>query len=491
MKSRQNAKEYHGASLLSYFHTKSAKDKPTSTSPKFSSRNGAAAVGATLTPGSVHQISRGTSVIPSKTQCPFYKWIPGTRLTVDAFNYGLIDGCDGYLLSHFHSDHYKGLSTSFTGTIFCSNVTKSLVSFTFGSHLKVISLTLNSFTNVCGVDVLAMDANQQSSTLQLIHTNSLRLSLDWDEPASDFVFSVFYPCSCPGSVMFLFRLPRTNQFILHTGDFRFNLSMLNPPSPLADFVSQGDSHRQLPSQLHSIYLDTTYCSSQYDFPTQEQIISAAIKVTREQLRKNSNTVVVCGMYTIGKERFVNGLADELNLRIWLPAKQSKLINMAATHGCPVCISLTKRTVSNPKRAQLHAVPMGQLNLPDLLRYQANLGPPSQITPFSQPTNHCRSVPILAWRPTGWAHYSGMKKKGTNNSTQTTLDSSTPLPVGLRLERSSGNIRIYGAAYSEHSSSSELKQFVSQLRPLHVQQTVFGGAASETRGQINEWLSAAR
>ncbi|KAF7259167.1 hypothetical protein EG68_03251 [Paragonimus skrjabini miyazakii] len=455
MKSRPNVKEYHGASLLSYFHTKSAKDKPTLASPTFSNPNGTAVIGATLTHRPAHQVSRATSIIPSKTHCPFYKWIPGTRLTVDAFNYGLIDGCDGYLLSHFHSDHYKGLSTSFTGTIFCSNVTKSLVSLTFGSHLKVVSLTLNSVINVCGVDVLAMDANH-----------------------------------CPGSVMFLFRIPRTNQFILHTGDFRFNLSMLNPPSPLADFVPQGDSHRQLPSQLHSIYLDTTYCSSQYDFPTQEQIISAAIKVTRERLQKNSNTVVVCGMYTIGKERFVNGLAEELNLRVWLPVKQFKLINMAAKHGCPVCISLTKRTVSNPKRAQLHVMSMGQLNLPDLLRYQANLGPPSQVTPFSQPTNHCRSVPILAWRPTGWAH-SGLKKKGNNNSIQTTLDLSTPLPVGLRLEHSSGNIRIYGAAYSEHSSSSELKQFVSQLRPLHVQQTVFGGAASGTKGQITEWLSAAR
>ncbi|KAA3674613.1 DNA cross-link repair 1A protein [Paragonimus westermani] len=459
MKPRPNVKEYHGASLLSYFHTKSAKDKSTLTSLTSSNVNGAAVVGA-------QQISMGTSDIPSKTQCPFYKWIPGTRLTVDAFSYGLIDGCDGYLLSHFHSDHYKGLSASFTGTIFCSNVTKSLVSLTFGSHLKVVSLTLNSIMDVCGVDVLAMDANH-----------------------------------CPGSVMFLFRLPRTNQFILHTGDFRFNLSMLNPPSPLADFVPQPVSHGKPPPQLHSIYLDTTYenavnsnldyCSSQYDFPTQDQIISAAIEVTRERLQKNSNTVVVCGMYTIGKERFVNGLAGELNLRVWLPAKQSKLIDMAAANGCPVCISLTKRTVSNPKRAQLHVVPMGQLNLSNLLRYQANLGPPSQITPFNQSTNHCRSVPILAWRPTGWAHYSWLKKKGTNNSIQTTLDSSTILPDGLRLEHSSGNIRIYGAAYSEHSSSSELKKFVSQLCPLRVQQTVFGGAASRAREQINEWLSAAR
>ncbi|VDK38707.1 unnamed protein product [Dibothriocephalus latus] len=45
-----------------------------------------------------------------------------------------------------------------------------------------------------------------------------------------------------------------------------------------------------------------------------------------------------------------------------------------------------------------------------------------------------------------------------------------------------------AAYSEHSSFAELRDFVTTLRPLKVQQTVFGGAAKEAKEHINSWLS---
>ena len=77
------------------------------------------------------------------------------------------------------------------------------------------------------------------------------------------------------------------------GDFRMNESMLSLPH-LKDVT------------LHTLHLDTTYCDQRYVFPTQEEVIHFVVEKVKKAIATKPNTLVLCGSYTIGKERIFVG-----------------------------------------------------------------------------------------------------------------------------------------------------------------------------------------
>ncbi|CAC5418256.1 DCLRE1A [Mytilus coruscus] len=161
-----------------------------------------------------------------------------TGFTVDAFCYGNVPGCKAYFLSHFHYDHYRGLTKKFSSPIYCSK----------------------------GTEVLLQEANH-----------------------------------CPGSVLFLFKTQQ-GRLILHTGDFRADPSM--------------EEMKCLQNvRIHQLYLDTTYCDPKYAFPPQKLVIEFGVSLVEKILTEKPKTLVVCGSYTIGKERIFTAIARRFDCKI--------------------------------------------------------------------------------------------------------------------------------------------------------------------------------
>ena len=91
--------------------------------------------------------------------------------------------------------------------------------------------------------------------------------------------------------MFLFKVISTDQIMLHCGDFRACPAMEEYPSLWNN-------------RIDKVYLDTTYCKPEYDFPNQADALSTAVEHIHNHLQIHPKTLIVCGTYTIGKKILV-------------------------------------------------------------------------------------------------------------------------------------------------------------------------------------------
>lgn len=386
---------------------------------------------------------------------PFYKLLEGMPISVDAFRYGAIEGCEGYFLTHFHSDHYAGLSSRWKhGLIYCSEETARLVR----KRLKVDSLWLRP----------------------------LRMNVPQLIPRSGGVYVTCIDANhCPGACLFLFEGPRTVQAYqsyapdrivryLHCGDFRA--------------CPAHTAHTALQKPVDIVYLDTTYLHPRYNFPAQAQVVQACEamlmnptpRITLSDFWCRSEPepfeqLVLVGTYSLGKERLVKQLAQSLHTSIFCThaSRHETLLELDDPE-------LHRMLTRHPQEARVHVVSLHWISYESVASYVEALQ--RQGMHITQTT---------AFRPTGWTFQRMTAPAPTpSRNVAALMQASRPVEftaASLMCAASSTvSLRIVNVPYSEHSSFYELMAFLLTLHPQRVIPTVnVGSALSRTR--MKAWL----
>ncbi|KAG5030876.1 hypothetical protein JHK85_014858 [Glycine max] len=241
---------------------------------------------------------------------------------------------------------------------------------------------------------------------------------------------------CPGSIIILFQ-PPNGKAVLHTGDFRFSEEMaVNPLMRICP--------------INTLILDTTYCNPQYDFPKQESVIQFVIDAVQAETF-NPKTLFLIGSYTIGKERLFLEVARSLRKKVHVTAAKLRILK---------CLELKEEDMqwftSNEHESNIHVAPMWTLasfkrlkHISSQYKSQYNL--------------------IVAFSPTGWTFGKGKKKS-----------------TGRRWQQ--GTIIRYEVPYSEHSSFTELKEFVRVVSPDNIIPSVNNDGPESSDAMISLLLS---
>ncbi|KAG9302740.1 hypothetical protein G9A89_009517 [Geosiphon pyriformis] len=463
-----------------------------------------------------------TSTIQSKKkQCPWYKIMPETEITVDAFSYGKIPNCSAYFLSHFHSDHYSGLTSKWShGPIYCSAVTGNMVIQRLGVKPQYIhKLPLNQ----------EVDVNGNGVSVTLIEANH-----------------------CPGSVLFLFKIMNAQGRILrylHTGDFR-----ASPRQVTHESIDQSKN-----PPIDMLYLDTTYLDPTHCFPPQDHVVQAVVDLLKKVVKNggllssnqkgkrskaplkgqtrldrwfnglsyknvlklenksinntemtlsmnsseehkfelcekdsrlvrekrimdlhdiveldniclsDSKILVVVGAYLIGKEKVFMGIAKALHSKIYVTNDKRRILL------CQENPELESLLTDDPLQASVHVMSMQSIKPETLTSYLQDLAPTFKS--------------VIGFRPTGWAYNMASNQVVSPSATsEACLNHYTSYTHEcLKPSRKSPTCQIFDVPYSEHSSFRELAAFVLSLNIKKIIPTV-NLQTEKSRAEMNIWLN---
>ncbi|QPG72828.1 hypothetical protein FOA43_000130 [Brettanomyces nanus] len=384
----------------------------------------------------------GKALKPSKRRRPA-KPIPAhnilqfgdDRVVVDAFCYAEDPSIDVYLLSHFHSDHYGGL--------------------TKGWHK--------------GKVIIATKTTVRLAVHKFHCPEELFLPLEYNEtkqiPGTELKVTCLDGNHCPGSGIFILESIKTGEKFLHCGDFRISRLMI-------EYLLKWGS-------FNRIYLDTTYLNPQYSFGRQETVINATCKVLRKRSQCKQTTqkrvidffcksedlsidpaefLIVVGTYSIGKERLAIAIAETLGSKIYCTRSKADILHLLEWDELE---RLLETDPSKAKYCQVHLVPLLGTNKNSLLDY---------YRPYS---NHYRAVVGIC--ATGWTGVQRSEERGfaqpdeylskfvdavDENDIYNVLLGQMEFRNKKEKEKDLFLTKLLRVPYSEHSSFRELFYFIN-------------------------------
>ncbi|KAK7843495.1 uncharacterized protein LOC112032967 [Quercus suber] len=323
-----------------------------------------------------------------------------------------------YFLTHLHSDHTQGLSSSWAkGPIFCSRLTAKLFPFKFpGFNLSLLRLlAVGTWHSIS----LVPPSSASSSTLQVMPIDAHH---------------------CPGAVMFLFR----GEFgcLLYTGDFRWETT-----SKWAEIGRTMLLNALKDDVVDILYLDNTYCNPSYAFPSRAIVAQQVIDI----IVSHPEHDIIIGIDSLGKEDLLLHISHELKIKIWVWPERLQTMHLLGFHD----IFTTKTSLT-----RVRAVPRYSFSV-ETLEGLNTMHPTIGIMPSGLP-----------WvvRPLE----NGDKLFGSL-LTSRYIRSKCSGNGGNHTEKPNGNLGsvekfhkyIYSVPYSDHSCFAEIEDFVKLVQPTNM------------------------
>ncbi|KAL2945109.1 5' exonuclease Apollo [Bienertia sinuspersici] len=323
-------------------------------------------------------------------------------------------GSQTYFLTHLHSDHTHGLSSSWNyGPLFCSRTSAKLFPLKFPdfnfSLLRIveigkwhrISLLSPSTSSPNSIEFMAIDA---------LH--------------------------CPGSVMFLFR--GVFGHVLYTGDFRWET---------ADERSMKSRNMLLEAlngaNVDVLYLDNTYCNPAYCFPTREVAAQQVIEI----IASHPEHDIIIGIDSLGKEDLLLQIALGLKIKIWVWPERLQMMHLLGY----LDIFTTRTSLTRVRAVPRYSFGVNTLEGLNEQRPTTGIMPsglPWVVKPFEKNRSNNVSLSLAS------------------SNTREVASTGTRVDLNMRSVEKVHNY-MFSVPYSDHSCYREIKDFVQLIKPHKV------------------------